>query len=89
VDITVRDFGAGIPPETLKRVFKPFFTSKNKGTGLGLSIAQKIIEAHGGRLTMESVPGDGTTVRIRLPARSALDREIPPGGGENPPTVSM
>jgi len=88
VDITVRDFGAGIPRETAKQVFKPFFTSKNKGTGLGLPIARKIIEAHGGRLTLESVLGDGTTVRIRLPARAPIDRENPPGEGENPPTVS-
>jgi len=88
VTITVTDYGAGISPETVKQVFRPFFTSKNKGTGLGLPIARKIIEAHGGRITVDSTPGEGTTVRIRLPAAAEASRENPPVEGENPPTVS-
>ena len=88
--IEVKDRGAGISPELKKQVFRPFFTSKNKGTGLGLPIARKIIEAHGGSISLESESGEGTVVTIRLPLAHSPkdDRGIPPAKGENPPTVS-
>jgi PAS domain S-box-containing protein len=88
--IAVRDHGTGISPELLKQVFRPFFTSKNHGTGLGLPIARKIMQAHGGSISLDSTPGEGTTVTIRLPVGEAppSDRENPRDEGENPPPVS-
>jgi PAS domain S-box-containing protein len=67
--VTVRDTGTGIDPRHLQRVFEPFFTTKpeGKGTGLGLSICQGIVENHGGRLTVHSTVGEGTTFTVRLP----------------------
>jgi signal transduction histidine kinase len=69
VEIEVADNGKGIPAEILPRIFDPFFTTKDigKGTGLGLSIAYKIVEAHGGRITVDSKPGVGTRFTVRLP----------------------
>lgn len=65
----VRDTGEGISKENMARLFEPFFTTKRdrKGTGLGLSTARTIVEKHNGRLTVESEPGIGTTVRVILP----------------------
>ncbi|WP_338873718.1 ATP-binding protein [Myxococcus stipitatus] len=67
--VSVRDTGSGIDPKNLQRIFEPFFTTKpeGKGTGLGLSICQGIVENHGGRLTVTSVMGEGTTFSVRLP----------------------
>ena len=66
-EITFRDNGPGIEPEVLKQVFEPFYTTKTDGTGLGLAITRKIIESHHGTLTLDSEPGRGTTVAVRLP----------------------
>ncbi len=67
--VTVRDTGTGIDPKHLQKIFEPFFTTKpeGKGTGLGLSICQGIVENHGGRLTVQSNMGTGTTFTVRLP----------------------
>ncbi|RKH73463.1 PAS domain S-box protein [Corallococcus sp. AB049A] len=67
--VRVRDTGTGIDPRNLSRIFEPFFTTKpeGRGTGLGLSICQGIVENHGGRLTVESTLGQGTTFTVRLP----------------------
>ncbi|NVJ19915.1 PAS domain S-box protein [Myxococcus sp. AM011] len=67
--VSVRDSGTGIDPKHLQRIFEPFFTTKpeGKGTGLGLSICQGIVENHGGRLTVTSTVGAGTTFSVRLP----------------------
>ena len=67
--IEVIDQGEGIAPQDLQKLFEPFFTTKRdkKGTGLGLSLSKTIIENHGGRMTIESQSGQGTTVRILLP----------------------
>jgi signal transduction histidine kinase len=67
VEITVRDRGDGIAPEDLPRVFDPFFTTRDSGTGLGLSISHAIITDHGGTIDIDSMPGEGTNVTIRLP----------------------
>jgi len=67
VFVRVSDTGGGIEPERLPRIFDPFFTSKEKGMGIGLYLARKIIEAHGGRIGVESLPGRGTTFTIQLP----------------------
>lgn len=66
--IDVRDQGVGIAPEDLPRVFDPFFTTRRTGTGLGLAISRNIIEGLGGTITVSSRAGEGTDVRIELPA---------------------
>jgi len=67
--VEIEDTGCGIPPEHLNRIFEPFFTTKEvgKGTGLGLHLAYKIVQAHQGRITVQSTVGKGTTFRIELP----------------------
>jgi signal transduction histidine kinase len=65
--VKVADTGKGIPPDRLPQVFDPFFSTKDKGLGVGLYLARKIIEAHGGRIEVESQPGQGTEFIIRLP----------------------
>lgn len=67
VEIIIEDTGAGISSEHLKRIFEPFFSTKDLGTGLGLSIARDIIMEHGGGISCESKKGGGTIVKIRLP----------------------
>jgi len=70
VQLTVRDSGAGIPPETLQRIFDPYFTTKEKGkgTGLGLAVVQGVVRSHGGAVRVESEPGRGSRFSIFLPA---------------------
>lgn len=67
-EILVMDNGPGITPERLQWIFEPFNSSKgSRGTGLGLAVTRRIVEDHGGRITVESEPGKGTTFRIYLP----------------------
>lgn len=66
-EIKVRDTGDGIETETLKKVFNPFYTTKEKGSGLGLPIVKSIIESHRGTIRIDSAPGEGTSVIIQLP----------------------
>ncbi len=65
--VAVRDSGDGIAEEARHKLFTPFFTTKEDGTGLGLVTSRKIVEAHGGRLTVDSVPGEGACFTIALP----------------------
>lgn len=67
VKISIKDTGRGIPPEDLDRVFDPFYTTPEKGVGLGLPLSQKIIEDHGGKITLNSIPDQGTTLTVLLP----------------------
>ncbi len=73
VEIVITDTGCGIPQANLQRIFEPFFTSKEvgKGTGLGLSVSYGIVKAHGGKISVESVVGSGTTFRVHLPITPA------------------
>lgn len=66
VRISIHDQGPGFSEEQKKRIFEPFFTTKTKGTGLGMAICQRIVEAHGGRIAVES-NGAGAEIAIRLP----------------------
>ena len=65
--LSVSDEGPGIAVSDLKRVFEPFFSTKPDGMGMGLSIARTIVEAHGGQLSAENLPGRGAVFHIRLP----------------------
>jgi signal transduction histidine kinase len=67
VGVRVQDWGAGIAPEDLPRVFEPYFTTRRTGSGLGLAISRNIIEGLGGTIAISSRPGEGTDVRIELP----------------------
>jgi len=67
VEIEVSDTGEGIRQENLPRIYDPYFTSKPAGTGLGLAVAQKIMDAHGGAIEVESSEGTGTRVSLRFP----------------------
>lgn len=85
--ISVSDTGPGIPPDVLATVFEPLVTTKSAGTGIGLALCQRIVEAHGGRITAESRPGAGAAFHIDLPiviglndAESPTDREPTPAG---------
>jgi signal transduction histidine kinase len=67
LEIRIEDRGAGIKAEILDTVFEPYVTNKTKGTGLGLAIVKKIVEEHGGVVTIENNPERGATAIIRLP----------------------
>ena len=72
-EIRVSDTGVGIPPEQLRLIFEPFYTTKEPdehghgGTGLGLSVCRQIIEQHHGRIRVESIVGKGSTFTVKLP----------------------
>ena len=68
-EISVIDRGCGIPADKIETIFNPFVTNKQGGTGLGLAIVAKIIDGHGGRMSVESTPGKGSIFRICLPLR--------------------
>lgn len=67
IRISIRDTGKGIDPIRIPRLGEPFYTTKENGTGLGLMVSYRILEEHGGSLTIESEPEKGTTVHITLP----------------------
>jgi len=67
VFVSFSDTGGGIPPENISRIFEPYFTTKSGGSGLGLLIVRRIIRAHGGEVVLESAPGKGLTLTLRLP----------------------
>jgi signal transduction histidine kinase len=78
VDLTVRDTGCGMSPEVMRRIFEPHFTTKagpdatgKGGSGLGLTACREIVEAHRGRIRVESAAGRGTAITIRLPMLQA------------------
>jgi signal transduction histidine kinase len=86
VIIQIRDDGPGMSPEVRDRAFDPLFSTRPEGTGLGLPIARRIAVAHGGEIRIESKPGSGTTVEVRIP-RSIPGVDVDPadhssnGGG--------
>lgn len=66
-ELRIRDSGPGIPEELQKKIFNPFFTTREKGTGLGLAIVRSIIDSHGGEIEVHSREGNGTAMIVRLP----------------------
>jgi two-component system NtrC family sensor kinase len=77
VMMEIEDNGKGIPPDVLPKIFDPFFTTKDvgKGTGLGLSIVYKIVQDHGGRITVDSAVGIGTKFKLVLPLTPPVTEE--------------
>jgi PAS domain S-box-containing protein len=67
VGVVVTDTGCGVAPDDLTKIFEPFYTTKEAGSGLGLAICYEIIQQHGGRITVESQPGRGSTFTVWLP----------------------
>ncbi len=78
VALTVADDGPGMAPAEVARIFTPFFTTKPAGTGLGLAVVQRIVDAHGGSVAVDSAPGAGARFRVRLPGAGS-DRAPVPG----------
>jgi len=72
VKIIVKDYGTGIPEKYIKKIFDPYYTTKQLGHGLGLSITYSIINKHGGHIAVDSIPGEGTTFIIHLQASQKL-----------------
>jgi signal transduction histidine kinase len=67
LELSVSDTGIGITPDQLERIFQPFYTTKAHGIGLGLPITRRLVEDHRGHLLVESQPGYGATISVRLP----------------------
>jgi signal transduction histidine kinase len=96
VDLVVRDTGCGMSPETLRRIFDPYFSTKTGpdasgrgGTGLGLAMCREIIETHHGRIRVESAVGKGTMFTIKLPAvRGQVAADATKGAATTGPTSS-
>jgi two-component system sensor histidine kinase PilS (NtrC family) len=81
VSISVRDTGCGITEEGLKRIFEPFYTTREKGTGLGLAVVKRIVESYGGAIEIRSKPLEGTICTLWLPLDERL--ETAPGPMQN------
>ncbi len=78
VHVTFTDTGGGMSQQTMARVFEPYFTTKKGGSGLGLMITQRIVRAHGGEVAIESDPGRGLKLTLRLPRHDRQVQMLPP-----------
>jgi len=82
VKISIKDQGHGITPENLKKIFDPYFTTKEQGTGLGLATVFSIMQKHGGLIEVESVIGMGTTFNLYFPAKTGEEDDLFAGTAE-------
>jgi signal transduction histidine kinase len=76
VQVTVEDSGTGLDPNTMARIFDPFYTTKSDGMGMGLSISRSIVENHGGRLWATPNGGPGTSFHFSLPKHHAQGSHV-------------
>jgi signal transduction histidine kinase len=76
VEIAFADTGSGISKDVMPKLFTPLFTTKAQGMGFGLAVCKRVVEAHGGKITVESVPGKGATFTVTLP----IEPKIKDGG---------
>ena len=77
--VVIRDNGCGIAEDKIAKIFNPFYTTKNNGTGLGMGIAKKVMDAHSGRIEVQSRPGAGTEFRLTLPLADAMRADAASG----------
>lgn len=84
VELEISDTGSGLTPEECERLFTPYYTTKQHGTGLGLAIVQSVVSDHGGRISVESETGVGTSFHIRLPIKPVV-RPAPVTAAAQPP----
>ena len=75
VNLVISDTGQGIPDDIRRKLFEPFFSTKQTGTGLGLTIVYGIVQRHGGKIDVQSIRGTGTTVTVSLPVDKVVDHE--------------
>lgn len=76
--VSIGDTGGGVDPETVSRIFQPYYTTKENGSGLGLHIVQRIVRAHGGEIMIQSARGKGMLFTIRIPRQDRKVRFLPP-----------
>jgi PAS domain S-box-containing protein len=84
IKISIKDYGVGISPDNLPRIFDPYFSTKKQGSGLGLATAHSVIRKHEGQIKVESTVGVGTTFHIHLPACFKVDMPLPINHGKQP-----
>jgi hypothetical protein len=89
VIIEIADTGSGLTPEECERLFTPYYTTKQHGTGLGLAVVQSVISDHGGTISVESESGVGTTFRIVLMIRPAVETEKNAAAGASGDSLSQ
>ncbi|MBU4320009.1 MAG: two-component sensor histidine kinase, partial [Nitrospinae bacterium] len=75
ISIIISDTGKGIPEDELPKVYEPFYTTKRNGLGLGLAMTKRVVEEHGGKVSIHSIAGDGSTVVITLPVINKVNSE--------------
>lgn len=76
VSISIRDEGEGIPDEVRQKIFDLYFTTKREGSGIGLAMTYRILQLHNGRVDVQSQPGNGTTVVLRLPLSNSTEARL-------------
>jgi signal transduction histidine kinase len=90
VVLSVEDSGEGMDARTAERAFDDFYTTKATGSGMGLAFVRRVVEAHGGRVSLTSREGRGTLIHLRLPAGAAPEGAPTPGApGEGTPWPSL
>jgi two-component system, NtrC family, nitrogen regulation sensor histidine kinase NtrY len=89
VGLEVSDTGTGLTPEECERLFTPYYTTKQHGTGLGLAIVQSVVSDHGGRISVESETGVGTSFHIDLPVKPPLRPAVTPDPAPVPAAVPV